>query len=61
MDAGFDLAPGRFDIGDIGLACALAYLDFRLSQIAWRTPRLRLRHWLAESAARPSMIATRPT
>ena len=26
----------RFDLGDIALACALAYLDFRLPEIAWR-------------------------
>jgi glutathione S-transferase len=61
IDTGFDLAPGRFDIGDIGLACALAYLDFRLPQIAWRARHLRLARWLDEAAARPSMIATRPT
>ncbi len=61
IDAGFDLASGRFDIGDIGLASALAYLDFRLPHVAWRTNHPRLSEWLDEAAARPSMIATRPS
>ncbi len=60
VDGSFALAPGRFDAGDIGLACALAYLDFRLPHIAWRAPHPRLAQWLDKVSARPSMIATRP-
>jgi glutathione S-transferase len=60
IDGSFTLASGRFDAGDIGLACALAYLDFRLPHIAWRSPHPRLARWLDDVSSRPSMIATRP-
>jgi glutathione S-transferase len=53
-------AKGRFDLGDITLACALAYLDFRLPEIAWRSWSPQLSAWLEEVAARPSMQATKP-
>jgi glutathione S-transferase len=56
----FDLADGRFDAGDIGLACALAYLDFRLPAIDWRTRHPRQAAWFDAVAARPSMQRTRP-
>lgn len=51
---------GRFDLGDIGLAVALAYLDFRLKDIRWRPARPDLAGWLDRVAERPSMRATRP-
>ena len=50
----------RFDLGDIGLAVALAYLDFRLKDVAWRAARPDLATWLDSVAVRPSMQATRP-
>jgi len=53
-------SEGRFDLGDIGLAVALAYLDFRLKDVAWRPARPDLARWLDSVAARPSMQATRP-
>jgi glutathione S-transferase len=53
-------AEGLFDLGDISLACALAYLDFRLPEIAWRSWSPQLAAWLEEVAARPSMRATAP-
>jgi glutathione S-transferase len=56
------LAPtiDRFDLGDITLACALAYLDFRLPEITWRLAHPALRKWLDEVNRRPSMQATTP-
>ncbi len=51
---------GRFDLGDITAACALAYLDFRLSEIPWRRAFPLLADWLDEVAERQSMRATRP-
>ena len=48
-----------FDVGDISLACALAYLDFRLPEATWRERRPDLARWLDRVGARPSMIATR--
>jgi glutathione S-transferase len=50
----------RFDLGDIALACALAYLDFRLPEIAWRCAHRTLAAWLDEVGRRPSMQATAP-
>jgi glutathione S-transferase len=49
-----------FDAGDIALACALAYLDFRLTDIGWRQQRPDLAAWLDGVNQRPSMQATRP-
>jgi glutathione S-transferase len=56
------LAPAgdRFDLGDITLASALAYLDFRLPEIAWRCAHRTLAAWLDEVGRRPSMQATAP-
>jgi glutathione S-transferase len=54
------VAPGRFDLGDIALACALAYLDFRLTEIGWRHAHPALAGWLDEVNLRPSMQATWP-
>jgi glutathione S-transferase len=50
----------RFDLGDIALACALAYLDFRLPEITWRSAHRTLAAWLDEVNRRPSMQATAP-
>lgn len=50
----------KFDLGDITLACALAYLDFRLPEIAWRSRSPGLAEWLDEVESRPSMRATKP-
>ncbi|NVO16336.1 MAG: glutathione S-transferase family protein [Rhodoplanes sp.] len=50
---------GSFDLGDITLACALAYLDFRLPEVAWRAARADLAAWLDDVNARASMVATR--
>jgi glutathione S-transferase len=52
--------PERFDLGDITLACTLAYLDFRLDDLPWRNKRPDLSHWLDDVSQRSSMIATAP-
>lgn len=51
MDAGLDL-------GSISLAVALAYFDFRLPELHWRTDRPRLSAWHDAIAARPSFVST---
>ncbi|MBY6002529.1 glutathione S-transferase [Salipiger bermudensis] len=51
---------GRMDIGHIGMACALSYLDFRHDARKWRTGRDALAEWHAGFATRPSMTATEP-
>ena len=48
------------DIGDISLACALAYVDFRLGDLAWDAEAATLRAWLSSISARPSLSATAP-
>ena len=52
--------PDRFDLGDITLACTLAYLDFRLEDLPWQGTRPDLARWLDSVSARPSMRATAP-
>lgn len=52
---------GPLDMGNIAVACALAYLDFRHPGRDWRTGRSALAAWEATFAARPSMIASRPS
>ena len=53
-------AEGRFDLGDLTLACALGYMDFRLPEVPWRQARPDLARWFDAAAERPSMRATKP-
>lgn len=48
------------DAGQIAVACALGYLDFRYGDLGWREGRPRLDAWYAAIAARPEMQATVP-
>jgi glutathione S-transferase len=51
--------PGdRWDLGDIAIACALSYADFRFSELDWRAGHPRLARWYSELTARPSFLAT---
>lgn len=49
---------GRADIGDITIACALAYADFRCAEERWRDACPRLDGWFAALTVRPAMVAT---
>jgi len=60
IEARWDGVESRADVGQIALACALGYLDFRHSDRAWRNGRPMLATWAAEFAARASMRATEP-
>ena len=51
---------GRLDIGQIGVGCALGYLDFRHGDMGWRDGRQSLADWYARFAERDSMKATEP-
>lgn len=52
---------GPVTIGQIGVACALGYRDFRFSEVDWRTAHPKLADWFAGFAGRASMTATDPT
>ena len=47
-------------IGEIAVACALGYLDFRLPELSWRETRPNLRDWYEKFAQYPSMKDTWP-
>jgi glutathione S-transferase len=51
---------GKLDAGQIAVACALAYLDFRHGDRDWRKAHPALAGWYQRFAARPSMEATVP-
>ena len=48
------------DLGDIALACALSYVDFRHPDLAWDAQAPALRTWLTTILARPSFAETAP-
>ena len=55
-----DHLTGAPDMGQISVACALGYLDFRHGLRAWRQGRPHLAAWFDTFAKRPSMQATLP-
>lgn len=48
------------DVGQIGVACSLGYLDFRHNERNWRGGRHGLDDWFAKIAERESLKSTRP-
>lgn len=55
-----DRLSGPVNMGHISVACALAYLDFRLGSRNWRQGNDALAAWFEAFESRPSMTATRP-
>jgi len=51
---------GPLDMGQISVACALSYVDFRQGHREWRAARPQLAAWLAKFEERESMQKTRP-
>lgn len=51
-------AFGAITLGTIAIACALGYLDLRLSELAWRDGRPRLADWFEGFNQRESMRKT---
>jgi glutathione S-transferase len=47
-------------IGEIAVACAIGYLDFRLPELNWRDTRPQLRAWYEGFAKYPAMQSTWP-
>lgn len=50
----------HISIGQIAVACALGYLDFRFAEEDWREAQPGLVNWYLAFANRPSMQATLP-
>ena len=51
---------GPLDMGQVAVACALGYLDFRHGDRDWRAIAPALGDWFTTFSDRPSMIATIP-
>lgn len=47
-------------IGEISVACAIGYVEFRMPDLEWRTSRPKLAEWYARFCEYPSMKATVP-
>lgn len=64
IEAGWmDHLAGPLDMGQVGVGCALGYLDFRAEMggfTDWREGRPNLAAWGADFMQRPSMAATAP-
>jgi len=60
MEAEAGELAGPLTIGQITIACALGYLDFRYQSEAWRTKHRRLAVWADEIAQRKSIQLTLP-
>lgn len=65
VEAGLDgLERAKFNdpvtIGEIAVACALGYLDFRMPDFDWKASRPKLAAWFAAFSERPSLKATAP-
>jgi glutathione S-transferase len=54
------LARSPFCVGQVSLACALGYLDFRFGNLHWRALAPALAVWAAEIGHRPSLAASLP-
>ena len=54
------LGTVRFTIGEITIACALGYLDFRYPEVAWREGRPKAAAWYEIFSKLPAMQATMP-
>ena len=50
----------KITIGEIAVACALGYLDFRVPELSWRADHPKLRDWYEIFAQYPSMKDTWP-
>lgn len=52
---------GAVSMGNLTIAIALQYLDFRMPDFDWRKERPYLRAWEADIARRPSLTTTMPS
>ncbi|NKB48324.1 MAG: glutathione S-transferase [Alphaproteobacteria bacterium] len=61
LESDADALEGPVTIGQIAVACALGYRDFRFADVDWRTAHPKLAAWFAAFSTRASMTATDPT
>ena len=57
----FPVIEGALNFGQLALACALGYLDFRHDAFAWREGRPTLSSWYSEIQDRTSLKDTIPS
>jgi glutathione S-transferase len=55
-----DPPKGLSDVGEVAVACALGYLDFRFAGEPWREGHSRLAAWFAEVSKVPALARTVP-
>jgi glutathione S-transferase len=60
LEAGADALSGPVTAGQIAVACALAYRDFRFGEHDWRAGHPKLAAWYETFRQRPSMQNTEP-
>lgn len=60
LENNISIWPANLTIGQIAVACALGYLDFRFVDEDWRQVQPSLASWYAGFGERSSMQATRP-
>jgi glutathione S-transferase len=60
LEAHIEELEGNFNLGQISVACALGYLDFRRPASDWRVEAPRLAAWFEVVNARASMQGTAP-
>lgn len=60
LEAEAEALDGLATYGEITLACALAYLDFRFAQEPWRPGHPKLAAWFERVAALPPIAKTAP-
>ena len=47
-------------LGDISLACALLWMEFRMPEIEWRANHPNLKKWIERLETMPSFVDTKP-
>jgi glutathione S-transferase len=58
LEAEASALAAQFGIGEISIACAISYVDFRYPDRGWRSAAPKLGGWYDEVRRRPSMRAT---
>lgn len=60
LEGAADVLGSLSTIGDISVACALGWFDFRLPELEWRTGRYQLAAWFDGINCHPVMKASEP-